>query len=137
MPIEEIERRVKHETDDLLENLTERLKAQSAKTDLDYIWHIRQNSNVFAKCREIIKNTKNELLMQIWEEDLENVLEELQEIEKQDIRMGIVYFSNNENSKVPLKKYCRHGLVEEKLKEMGGRWITLVQIPERLSLVKS
>jgi HTH-type transcriptional regulator, sugar sensing transcriptional regulator len=126
VPIEEITQRVKRETDDVLENLTERLKEHSKKTDLEYIWHIHQNSNVFAKCREIIKNTKNELLVQIWEEDLPNLIEDLQELEKKDIRMGIVYFSNNEDSLVPLKKYCRHGLVEEKFKEMGGRWITLV-----------
>lgn len=126
VPIDEIAQKVKHETEDVLDNLTERLKEYPAKTDLDYIWHIRQNSNVFAKCREIIKKTKSELLMQIWEEDLPNVLKDIQELEKQDIRMGIIYFSNNEDSEVPLKKYCRHGLVDEKRKEMGGRWITLV-----------
>ena len=126
VPIDEIVQRIKHETTDVLEDLAERLKKYPTKTDLDYIWHIRQNSNVFAKCRDIIKKTKRELLVQIWEEDLPNVLKDIQELEKQDIRMGIVYFSNNEQSEVPLKKYCRHGLVDEKRKEMGGRWITLV-----------
>jgi sugar-specific transcriptional regulator TrmB len=126
VPIDEITRRVKHETIDVLDDLTKRLKEYPSKTDLEYIWHIRQNSNVFAKCREIIKKTKSELLVQIWEEDLPYVLKDIQQLEKEDIRMGVVYFSNNEYSEVPLKKYCRHGLVDEKRKEMGGRWITLV-----------
>jgi sugar-specific transcriptional regulator TrmB len=131
VPIEEITQRVKHETEDVLEDLSSRLKEYPAKTDLDFIWHIRQNSNVFAKCREIIKKTKGELLVQVWEEDLPFVLKELQELEEKDVRMGIVLFSGKE-AEVPLKKYCRHGLVEEKLKEMGGRWITLVRDMEEV-----
>ncbi|EGO63761.1 TrmB family transcriptional regulator, partial [Acetonema longum] len=126
VPINEIVQRVKHETNNILDNLTDRLKNYPAKTDLDYIWHIRQSSNVFAKCREIIKKTKNELLVQIWEEDLPHVLEDIQELENHNIRIGVVYFSDNEDSVIPLKKYCRHGLVDEKRKEMGGKWITLV-----------
>lgn len=126
VPIVEIAQKIKHETTEVLDDLTEQLKEYPSKTDLDYIWHIRQNSNVFAKCRDIIRKTKNELLVQIWEEDLPNVLKNIQELEKNNIKMGIVYFSNNKDSKIPLKKYCIHGLVEEKRKEMGGRWITIV-----------
>lgn len=126
VPIDEIEKKVKYETDNVLEELTTSLKDFPVNTDLDYLWHIRQNTNVFAKCKEILQRTEKELLLQIWEEDLPKLLPEIKALEDKNIRMGIVYFSNDDKSDVPLKKYCRHGLVEEKLKEMGGRWITLV-----------
>lgn len=126
VPIDEIEKKVKYETDNILEELTSSLKDFPVNTDLDYLWHIRQNTNVFAKCKEILQRTEKELLLQIWEEDLPKLLPEIKALEDKNIRMGIVYFSNDDKSDVPLKKYCRHGLVEEKLMEMGGRWITLV-----------
>lgn len=126
VPIDEIAERIKHETLDTLDNLTVELKDYQAVTDLDYIWHIKEYKNVFAKCRNIINNTKNELLIQIWEEDLPEIVKELQGLEKANIRMGIVYFSENEDTEVPLKKYVRHGMLTEKFKEMGGRFVTLV-----------
>jgi len=93
---------------------------------MEYIWHIKEYSNVFAKCRKIIQGTKAELFLQIWEEDLPQIIDELKALEEKNIRMGIIYYSNSKDSKVPLKKYCRHGLAKEKYEEMGGRWITVV-----------
>lgn len=122
----EIAERIKHETADTLESLSAELKDYQAVTDLDYIWHIKEYKNVFAKCRNIIKNTKKELLVQIWEEDLPEIIKELKDLETDNIRTGIVYFSENEDVEVPLKKYVRHGMLEEKFQEMGGRFITLV-----------
>lgn len=132
LPFDEIEKKVKNETKNVLDELTSSLKDYPSNTDLDYLWRIRQNSNVFAKCREIINGTKNELLLQIWEEDLPKILPELQRLEEKGIRMGVVYFSDDKNSVVPLKKYSRHGLVEQKREEMGGRWITLVSDNEEV-----
>ena len=125
VPIGEISEKIKKETDDILEELTKDLKDFETATDMDYIWHIREYKNVFAKCRNIIANTKEELLVQIWEEDLPQILPELQKLEEKKIRLGIVYFSENEKE-ICLKKYVRHGILDEKKKEMGGRFITIV-----------
>ena len=126
VPIQEISERIKKETEDILEELTQELSNYQTATDMDYIWHIREYKNVFAKCRNMIKNTKKELLVQVWEEDLPQIIDEIQSLEKKEIRLGVVYFSENEESELPLKKYSRHGILDEKRKEMGGRFITLV-----------
>lgn len=124
--ITEISERLKEETADILGQLDRRLGIYPQQTNLDYIWHIQNNRNVFAKCRDIIRKTKQELLMQVWEEDLRLLLSEIQSAEEKKIKMGLVVFSDNKALDLPLKRYYRHGMVEEKKSEMGGRWITLV-----------
>ena len=124
--INEVSEKIKYETNHTLEELEEELKDYPSKTDMESIWHIKKYSNVFAKCRNIIKNTKEELFLQIWDEDLPQVIEEIKALENQNIHMGIIYYSRSEDTKVPLKNFYRHGLAEEKYKEMNGRWITVV-----------
>jgi len=126
VPMEEVSEKIRHETESTLDELEEELKDCASKTDLEYIWHIREYSNVFTKCRKIVQDTKEELFLQIWEEDLPQIIDELKVLEEKNIRMGIIYYSNSKDSEVPLKKYYRHGLAKEKYEEMGGRWITLV-----------
>lgn len=126
VPMDEVSDKINYETSSTLKNLKEELKEWSAKTNLEYIWHIKEYSNVFTKCRKIIENTKEELFLQIWEEDLPEIIHELKILEEKKINLGVVYYSKTNKSIVPLKKYYPHGLAEEKYKEMGGRWITLV-----------
>ncbi|GKH33318.1 TrmB family transcriptional regulator [Muricomes sp. OA1] len=125
VPFEEISGRVRDETDKILNKLEELLHDYRAETDLDRFWHIREYDNVIAVCRSILKDTRSELLLQIWAEDLPKILEEIQELEKKGIRLGIVYFGEAQDE-VPLDHCCRHGMLEEKKEEMGGRFLTLV-----------
>lgn len=124
--MEEVSEKIKYETNYTLDELSSQLKDYGAITDLDYIWHIKEYKNVFAKCRNIIKNTSKELLIQIWEEDLSEVIEDLKELESKGVQIGLVYFCDNENIKLPFKNSVRHGMLKQKLEEMGGRFITLV-----------
>lgn len=125
VPMKEVSVRIRHETEENLKELDKELIGYESKTDLEYIWHIREYNNVFAKCREIIKGTKKELLVQIWEEDLEQIKKELTELEARKARLGLVYFSENDRN-LPFKQYCRHGMLKDKREEMGGRFVTLV-----------
>lgn len=126
VPMSEVAERLEYETKNVLESLTENLSVFPQKTNLDYIWHIRTNGNVFAKCRDIIRGTKEELLLQIWKEDLPYILEDIRKLEEKKLRLGIVVFGARPDEEIPLERYCRHGMGEEKKKEMGGRWVTLV-----------
>lgn len=126
VPMTEVAERVEDETKNVLSDLKDRLDIFPQKTNLDYIWHIRTNGNVFAKCRDIIRKTKEELLLQIWTEDLPCILEDVRKLEEKGLRLGVVIFGAKDDEKIPLKKYCRHGMGQEKKEEMGGRWITLV-----------
>lgn len=126
VPVEEISERVRHDTDATLVELKHQLEDYRAETDLDEFWHIREYENVFAKCRSILKETKSELLLQIWEEDIKELLPDIQELERKGVHMGIVYFGDTIAEGLSLKHICRHGMLEEKRREMGGRFLTLV-----------
>ncbi|MEG0856670.1 MAG: helix-turn-helix domain-containing protein [Terrisporobacter sp.] len=126
VPMEEISAQIKHETTDTLDELELQLKDFGAVTDLDYIWHIKEYKNVIAKCRNLIKKTTDELLLQIWEADLPQIIEELKELEEKGIQVGIVYFSESEDITLPFRNCVRHGMLKQKYEEMGGRFITLV-----------
>jgi len=126
LPISEISDKVEDETQHVLSSLTARLSIFPQQTNLDDLWHIRTSGNVFAKCREIMRRTKDELLIQVWCDDLPHILKSLQLLESKRLKTGIVIFNLDPEQTVPLKKYYRHGMAEEKRSEMGGRWITLV-----------
>lgn len=126
VPMDEIAERVRHDTDATLGELEVQLKDYRAETDMDEFWHIKEYENVFAKCLSILKKTKSELLLQIWEEDMPKLLSQIQELENKGIRLGIVYFGDTKEKEISLKHVCRHGMLEEKRAEMGGRFLTLV-----------
>lgn len=126
VPMKEIADRVKRSTDQAMDRLSKQLEGYPKKTNMDQLWHIKEYGNVLDKCREIISTTKKELLVQVWEEDVDEILQELQSLEKQEIAISVVVFSDKKDLKLPLKKYYLHGMVEEKREEMGGRWITIV-----------
>lgn len=126
VPIDEISQKIKHDINYTLDELSMQLKDYESVTDLDYIWHIKEYKNVFAKCRHIIKNTENEILIQIWEEDVNEIIDEIIELQDKGIKIGVVFFSDNENATLPIQNYVRHGMLKQKYEEMGGRFITLV-----------
>lgn len=126
IPINEISEKIKRDMNYTLDELDIQLKDYEAVTDLEYIWHIKEYNNVFAKCRNIINSTEKELLIQIWEEDISEILDEVVKMQSMGIKIGVVFFSENEKSTLPLNNYVKHGMLKQKYEEMGGRFITLV-----------
>jgi len=126
LPIKEIAVKVKNETSSVLDELTDQLDIFPQQTNMDDIWHIHSNSNVFAKCNDILQRTQSELLLQIWSDDLPHLIDHLKKLENNNIKMGIVIFNIKDEEKIDLASYYKHGMAEEKREEMGGRWITLV-----------
>lgn len=126
IPINEISEKIKREINHTLDELDTQLKDYEAVTDLEYIWHIKEYNNVFAKCRNIINSTEKELLIQIWEEDISEIIDEVIELQDKGVKIGAVFFSENEKFELPLKNYVKHGMLKQKHEEMGGRFITLV-----------
>ncbi len=124
--IQQVVEKAKQETKDVFEDLTQRLSTFPQTTNMDEIWHIKNVSNIFVKCRELISQAQEEILLQVWEDDIPYIMEELLEQEKNGLKMGIIVFSDDKDLQLPLKKYSRHGLVTQKKEEMGGRWINLI-----------
>lgn len=123
VPFVEISEKTKRETENVLNELEEELKDFDNDTELDYIWHIKKYNNIFAKCRTLINAAEEELLVQVWDEELSEIEEDLLDAEKNGIKLAVVYFSDK---KAAFKNYVNHGLKEQKIEEFGGRWIAIV-----------
>lgn len=127
VPMSEISNKIKKEMSNNLNQLEESFRIFPLKTNMDNIWHIKNYNNIFEKCRCIIKNSNKEVLIQIWYEDLHNILDEIVEFEKKNKNIAVVVFGAPKDKNISeLRNIYFHGMGEEKKKEMGGRWITLV-----------
>lgn len=127
VPMSEVSNKIKMEMSNNLGQLEESFSIFPLRTNMDNIWHIKNYDNIFEKCRNIIKNSTKEILIQIWYEDLNNILEEIVKFQKKSNNIAVVIFGAPKDMEIPeLKNLYFHGMGEEKKKEMGGRWITLV-----------
>lgn len=124
--IEEIASRVRRETEDTLIALDRGLARCKTCADMDDIWRIRGYDHVFNKCRLIIEASEKELLIQIWEEDLDQVMALLLEKEEAGLHVALVCFSENADLDLPFRHACKHGMLEQKKQDMGGRFVTIV-----------
>lgn len=132
IPINEISEKIKRDMNYTLDELDIQLKDYEEVTDLEYIWHIKEYNNVFAKCRNIINRTEKELLIQIWEEDITEILDEVIALQDKGIKIAMVFFNENEKTTLPINNYVKHGMLKQKYEEMGGRFITLVSDNEQV-----
>lgn len=126
VPIKQVISHISKDAQNTYDEITESLRGYEHKTNLDEIWHIRNRSNILSKCKEVIASSKEEVLIQVFEEELDEILPELLELQKQEKKIGLIVFSENKNLKLPIKKFYRHGLITEKIEEMGGRYINIV-----------
>lgn len=125
-PIEYIIRLIKNTTEDKLNMLLEGMSSFEKSMDNEQIWNIKGHENIINKCLDLMENSKKEILIQIWADDLTERLEEVL-IEKQD-KLGrvLVIFYDSENAyDTRLKKFYKHRFEKDKLMDKGSRWITL------------
>ncbi|MDO7976584.1 TrmB family transcriptional regulator [Oceanotoga teriensis] len=126
IPINELIKNLEYKYNKALENISYELNEYNRKVDMDNMWHIEGYENTFNKCRNMIQNTKNELYLQIWEEDYKEIKEDLEKFESSGKKLLLIFYSKNHNYKLNIKNYYPHGFEDEKEKEFGGRWINIV-----------
>lgn len=124
-PIGEFVESIGHKYSNALKSIEDELNEYDRKIDMDSMWHIEGYDNTFNKCRHIIKNTKSELYIQIWEEDYKEVQKELEDLELSGKKLLLIFYSKN-NYKLNIKNFYFHGFEDEKEKDFGGRWINIV-----------
>lgn len=126
IPVKELLSKKKNAYNSLLENIESELLEYDNNINMDFIWHIKGYTNIFDKCREIIQNTKKELFIQIWKDDIGEIFEELKILESQKINPLVILYSAEHEYDVDLNVLYKHGFESEKLKDCPGRWVTIV-----------
>lgn len=126
IPVKELILKKKKNYNALLEDIESELSEYDKSINMDFIWHIKGYTNIFDKCRDIIKNTKKELFIQIWQDDIAEIYDGLKLLESNKINPVVILYSAEHKYDIDLKILYKHGFEKEKLKDIPGRWITLV-----------
>lgn len=126
IPIKEFITNIKHHVNENLALVENELTSYNKTMDLDSMWYIRGYENILNKCRHLLNNAQKEVLVQVWREDIDFIIEDLQAVESRLEHSVIILYSTNHDYNVDLQNHYNHGFEEEKLKESGGRWINIV-----------
>jgi sugar-specific transcriptional regulator TrmB len=126
LPAKELVKNLSSNINDILTDLEAQLSCYNNKITLDYVWYIRGYDNILNKYRNLLMQTQHELYLQIWKEDLDQVYDDIKMLEKKNVKTLIILYSSEHNYDIDLKNYYKHGFEQEKIKDMGGRWITMV-----------
>ena len=91
------------------------------KTPNDLIWDIRGRDEIFYRLREVIGRAKQQLLLQIWEEDVVEIHDALASAAQRGVTIRVVAYGNLE---LPFADVYPHepGAIEI-AEEYGGRWV--------------
>ncbi|ALV21465.1 TrmB family transcriptional regulator [Carnobacterium antarcticum] len=95
--------------------------------ETDILWSLSEYNQVIEKSIQLIRHSQKDLYLQIWEEDLtEMMVTLLTEAEKRLDKFIVILFSKKRHYELPFNRFYKHGFEEDKLKDYGSRWITVV-----------
>lgn len=107
-----------------LEEETSRL---TLKEKNQTIWHLEEWQSIFTKIKMKIAETEKSLLIQIWVDELDEELIQLINEKQETIKnVSVVLYDTKKEYSTSLKHYYAHGFEQNKLTEIGHRWITIV-----------
>ncbi len=93
------------------------------KTPKDLIWDIRGRDEIFYRLREVIGRAKQQLLVQIWEEDVVEIRDTLARAAERGVAISIVAYGKPD---LPFAQVHLHEPgAAEITEEFGGRWVII------------
>lgn len=91
------------------------------------IWQLEEWKSIREKAKSLIEEAHNSLLIQIWVDEVDDELVELINCKHEEIENVVVVLYDSEKSyHTALTRYYAHGFEQDKLDEIGHRWITVV-----------
>lgn len=107
--------------------LTSNLGLIKEEAEEEMLWKLDNYQHMTEKASYVIKKAQHSLLIQLWQEDLnEEFIALLQAAEKRLEQFVVILFSKKHDYQLPLEKYYIHGFESEKLADFGSRWINIV-----------
>lgn len=106
-----------------LRALKAELKGLVSSIDTSYTWHIKDRNSLIQRAKRMIDTARETLLMQIWPEEMKELLEPLLSAEKRGLRMAIVHYGA---TNIRIKELYRHPAGDTIFAQKGSRGFTLV-----------
>lgn len=125
-PIERLTNLIKSNMVDSLNALEKEAQRFKEPIDDERIWHLADYKSIMNKCLEMVQKATDKVLVQIWIDDLDERLTEClnQKMETMD-KVLVVLYDSSEKYHTNLKHFYKHGFEEEKIRDVGHRWITI------------
>lgn len=117
---------LKKQNEEMLSELESELILIDKKLENEQIWQVKGYAKLLEKCSWLIKKSQEQVLIQIWKDDLTDELEEIIQQKEEEVGKVLVVLYDTEgqyNTKIPF--FYRHGFEKNKIDDMGGRWITV------------
>lgn len=97
------------------------------KEDNQTIWELEEWNSIRAKAKMQIEEATSNLLIQIWVDELDDELVALINKKQQEIaNVVVVLYDSQKKYDTKLVYFYPHGFEQDKLNEIGHRWITVV-----------
>ncbi len=126
IPVEQLSSVIRRRINKNLAKLEQEGKKLSSPHSDERIWYLSNWESAKARCLQMIGGAKKEVLLQIWANELDEEFEAcIREKETALDRVAMVFYDEAESYDTTIPKFYKHGFEQDKLKEMGGRWLTV------------
>ncbi|WP_034552289.1 TrmB family transcriptional regulator [Carnobacterium funditum] len=121
--IEQLKRKTQDDFNEIENNLGNIEESEMTET----LWNFSDYNQVIEKVNELIESSQKDLYLQVWEEDLtKEMIGLLTKAEKRLENFIVILFSQEQRYELPFARFYKHGFEEDKLKDYGSRWISIV-----------
>ncbi len=126
VPVEQLTSSIRRQIDKNLEKLEQEGDMLSKPRSDERIWYINDWESAKSRCLQMINNAHEEVMIQIWANELDSEFEKCICLKQKDLgRMAVILYDETEIYRTAIPRFYRHGFEKDKLKEMGGRWLTV------------
>lgn len=126
VPVESLVRLLRESAEDALGELSRSAARFEIPKDSERIWRLADYSVILRKCAELIDSAREEVLLQIWQEELTPTIEKsMVRQQAENRRVLTVLYDAQERYDTRIKNIYAHGYEADKLHELGARWITI------------
>lgn len=130
-PIERLCNLIQNNVQQGIDELRHESKRLAFSVDDEQIWKLVDYNSIIDKCSSIIRTAKNELMVQIWADELPYVEKLLKETEKK-LKQLIILYDSKDKYDTCLTQVYKHGFEQDRMRETGYRWITIAADNEQM-----
>jgi HTH-type transcriptional regulator, sugar sensing transcriptional regulator len=124
LPPEELLKSVHTNFEKSINTIQDTLSKLNTTQNAEYVWNIKGYNQTMEKAKEIISNSKDSLMLSLWEDEILHLYEELIQAINRGVIVDVLIYGSNKLEGIDNVYY--HGS-DENLKELaGGRWLTLI-----------
>jgi len=123
-PMKQLTSIIRNSVNDTLNLLEAEADKMQKPRDDEQIWHLYDYYGVKNKCLEMVRQAKKSILVQIWVDDLDDEMADWLNHKREELgKVLVVLYDSEQKYNTKLKKFFAHGYEEDKLADIGSRWI--------------